>query len=202
MTYPHQLFKYTIKYTQRDQKPSIRVPVHSPLCSSGMLSTSSGLIVPFVSIGSGWISLSHATMSASSYCTPSSFTLVMTRPWRVPATRPDPNFFLLPEPDPNYFSKFPSLGFFPAGCFPAGRFKSFNKNPQILFFSSRLDTKSSVSKLKCLRYKKWIQGKSGKFDNWFMMHFDLFQSRQSNPRFIHIEAIKSINQDGDKLLSD
>ena len=118
---------------------------------------------------------------------------------------PDPTrtFFLLPEPDPNYFSKFPSLGFFPAGCFPAGRFKSFNNNPQILFFSSRPDTKSSVSKLKCLRYKKWIQGKSGKFDNWFMMHLDLiFQSRQSNPRFIHVEAIKSINQDGDKLLSD
>ena len=117
---------------------------------------------------------------------------------------PDPTrtFFLLPEPDPNYFSKFPSLGFFPAGCFPAGRFKSFNNNPQILFFSSRPDTKSSVSKLKCLRYKKWIQGKSGKFDNWFMMHFDLFQSRQSNPRFIHVEAIKSINQDGDKLLSN
>ena len=117
---------------------------------------------------------------------------------------PDPTrtFFLLPEPDPNYFSTSPSIGFFPAGCFPAGRFKSFNNNPQIQFFSSRPDTKSSVSKLKCLRYKKWIQGKSGKFDNWFMMHFDLFQSRQSNPRFIHIEAIKSINKDGDKLLSD
>ena len=59
---------------------------------------------------------------------------------------PDPTrtFFLLPEPDPNYFSKFPSLGFFPAGCFPAGRFKSFNNNPQILLFSSRSDTKSSV----------------------------------------------------------
>ena len=34
-----------------------------------------------------------------------------------------------------------------------------------------------------------------------MMHFDLFQSRQSNPRFIHVEAIKSINQHGDKLLN-
>ena len=31
---------------------------------------------------------------------------------------------LLPELDPNYFSQFPSLGFFPAGYFPAGRFKS------------------------------------------------------------------------------
>ena len=105
---------------------------------------------------------------------------------------PDPTrtFFLLPEPDPNYFLKFPSLGFFSASCFPAGRFNSFNNNPQILLFFSR-------------RYKKWIQGKSGKFDDWFMMHFDLiFQSRQSNPRFIHNEAIKSINQDGDKLLSD
>ena len=118
---------------------------------------------------------------------------------------PDPTrtYFLLPEPDLNYFSKFPSLGFSPASCVPACCFKSCNKNPQILlFFSSRPDTKSSVSKFKCLRYKKWIQGKSGKFDNWFMMHFDLFQSRQSNPRFIHVEAIKSINQDGDKLLSD
>ena len=34
-----------------------------------------------------------------------------------------------------------------------------------------------------------------------MMHLDLiFQSRQSNPRFIHVKAIKSINQDDDKLL--
>ena len=108
----------------------------------------------------------------------------LIRAWRVPATRPDPNLFLLPEPDPNYFSKSPSFGFFSASCFPAGRFKYFNNNPQILLFSSRPDTKSSVSKLKCHRYKKWIQGKSGKFDNWFMMHFDLFQSRQSNPKFI------------------
>ena len=92
------------------------------------------------------------------------------------------------------FSKFPSIGFFPAGYFPAGRFKSSNNNPQILLFSSPLDMKSSVSKVKCLRYKKWIQEKSGKFD--------LFQWRQSNPRFIHLAAIKSINQDGDKLLSD
>ena len=118
---------------------------------------------------------------------------------------PDPTrtFVLLPEPDPNYFSKSPSIGFFSTSCFPAGRFKSFNNNPQILLFSSRPDTKSSVSRLKCLRYKKWTQGKSWKFDNWFMMPLDLiFQSRQSNPRFNHVEAIKSINHDGDKLLSD
>ena len=40
---------------------------------------------------------------------------------------PDPTrtFFLLPEPDPNYFSKSPSLGFFPAACFPADCFKPF-----------------------------------------------------------------------------
>ena len=69
---------------------------------------------------------------------------LIVRPWRVPATRPDPNFFLLPEPDPKYFLKFPSLVFSPVGCFPAGRFKSFNNNPQILLFSSRSDTKSSV----------------------------------------------------------
>ena len=72
---------------------------------------------------------------------------------------------LLPELDLNYFSKFPSLGFFPAGYFPAGCFISSNNNPQILLFSSRPDMKSSVSKVKCFRYKKWIQGKSGKFDN-------------------------------------
>ena len=36
-----------------------------------------------------------------------------------------------------------------------------------------------------------------------MMLFDLiFQSGQSNPRFIDDEAIKSINQDDDKLPSD
>ena len=101
-------------------------------------------------------------------------------------TRPE-LFFLLTEPDSTYFSKFPSLGFF-----PAGRFKSFSINPQILLYSSRPDTNSSVSKSKCLRYKKWIQGKSGKFDNWFLMHFHLIQSRQSNPRFIHVETIKSM----------
>ena len=39
---------------------------------------------------------------------------------------------------------------------------------------------SSVSKVKCRRYKKWTQGKSRKFDNWFMMHFDLFKLTQSN----------------------
>ena len=112
-------------------------------------------------------------------------------------------FFLLPKPDPNYFSKFPCLGFFPAGCFPVGHIKSFNNNARILLFSSGPETKSSVSKLKCLRYKKWIQGKSENFDNWFMMHLDLiFQSRQSNPRFIQVEAIKSINQKGHNLLSE
>ena len=51
--------------------------------------------------------------------------LLLLRVWRVPATRPDPNFFLLPEPDPNYFSKSPSIGFFQAGCFPADCFKPF-----------------------------------------------------------------------------
>ena len=52
-------------------------------------------------------------------------TMMRIRPWRVLATRPDPNFFLLPEPDPNFFSKSPSIGFFPAGCFPADCFKPF-----------------------------------------------------------------------------
>ena len=49
---------------------------------------------------------------------------------------PDPTrtFFLLPELHPNYFSKFPSSGFFPVSCFPADCFKSFNKSPQILLF--------------------------------------------------------------------
>ena len=74
---------------------------------------------------------------------------------------PTRTFFLLLKPDPNYFSKFPSLGFFLAGYVAAGRFKSSNNNPQILLFSSRLDMKSSVSKEKCLKYKKWIQGKLG-----------------------------------------
>ena len=46
-------------------------------------------------------------------------------------------------------------------------------------FSSQPDMKSSISRVICLRYKKWIQGKSGKFDNSFMMHFD-FKLRQSN----------------------
>ena len=65
---------------------------------------------------------------------------------------PDPTrtFFLLPEPDQNYFSKYPSLGFFPVSCFPVGCFRSFNNGPQILLFSSRPDMKSSVRKSKCL----------------------------------------------------
>ena len=65
---------------------------------------------------------------------------------------PDPTrtFFLLPEPDPNYFSKFPSIGFFPVSCFPVGCFKSFRNGPQILLFSSCPDMKSSYSKSKCL----------------------------------------------------
>ena len=53
-------------------------------------------------------------------------------------TRPE-LFFFLPEPDPNYFSKFPSLGFFPVSCFPANCFKSFDNGPQILLFSSLPD---------------------------------------------------------------
>ena len=71
-------------------------------------------------------------------------------------------------------------------------------------FSSRPDTKSPVSKLKCLRYEKWIQGKARKiwqFDLWCISIYsnlgiqiqDLFTSRQLN---------QSINQDSDKLLSD
>ena len=40
-----------------------------------------------------------------------------------------PELFLLSKPDPNYISKFLSLGFFPPGCFQAGRFKSLNNNP-------------------------------------------------------------------------
>ena len=68
---------------------------------------------------------------------------------------PDPTrtLFWVIEPDPN-FSKFLSFALFPAGYFPAGRFKSSNNNPQILLFSCGLDMKSSVSKVKCIRYKK------------------------------------------------
>ena len=127
---------------------------------------------------------------------------VMVRLWRVPATRPDPNFFFATRTRPELFFNISEYRVFPSRVFPSRLLQTFYNHPQILLFSSRPDTKSSVPKSKCLRYKRWIQGKSGKFDNWFMMHFDLFQSRQSNPRFIHVEAIKSINQDGDKLLSN
>ena len=115
-------------------------------------------------------------------------------------TRPE-LFFCYLNPTQTIFQNLWVKGI-PSWLFPSRPLQTFYNHPQILLFSSRPDTKSSVPKSKCLRYKRWIQGKSGKFDNWFMMHFDLFQSRQSNPRFIHIEAIKSINQDGDKLLSD
>jgi len=50
---------------------------------------------------------------------------LLGRAWRVPATRPDPNFFLLPEPDLNYFSKSPSLGFFSGRLFPSTPLKPF-----------------------------------------------------------------------------
>ena len=89
-----------------------------------------------------------------------------------------PKLFLLPEPDPNSFSKFPRV--FPMllqifqQLFP-GYFKSFNNYPQILLFSSPPDMKFSVSNVKCLWYKKF-----GKFDNWFMVHFDLFSSSQDS----------------------
>ena len=113
-----------------------------------------------------------------------------------------PELFFATRTRPELFFKISEFRVFPSRLFPSRPLQTFYNHPPILLFSSRPDTKSSVPKSKCLRYKRWIQGKSGKFDNWFMMHFDLFQSRQSNPRFIHIEAIKSINQDGDKLLSD
>ena len=116
--------------------------------------------------------------------------------------RPDPNFIFATRTLPELFFKIFEFRVFPSRLFPSRLLQTIYNHPQILLFSSRPDTKSSVPKSKCLRYKRWIQGKSGKFDNWFMMHFDLFQSRQSNPRFIHVEAIKSINQDGDKLLSN
>ena len=127
---------------------------------------------------------------------------LISRHWRVPATRPDPNFFFATRTRPELFFKISEFRVFPSRLLPSRPLQTFYNHRLILLFSSCLDTKSFVPKLKCLRCKRWIQGKSGKFDNWFIMHFDLFQSRQSNLRFIHVEAIKSINQDGDKLLSD
>ena len=113
-----------------------------------------------------------------------------------------PELFFATRTRPELFFKISEFMVFPSRQFPSSSLQTFYNHPQIMLFSSHPDTKSSVPKLKCLRYKRWIQGKSGKFDNWFIMHFDLFQSRQSNTRFIHVEAIKSINQDGDKLLSN
>ena len=84
-----------------------------------------------------FFNLNYLNQFLSMYCKVS-FHLIVTRPWRVPATRPDPNFFCYPNTDPNYFSKFPSLGFSQAGSFPAGCFKSFNNNPQILMFLANL----------------------------------------------------------------
>ena len=85
---------------------------------------------------------------------------------------PTRTFFLLPEPDPNYFSKFPSLGFF-----PAGRSKSFNNNPQILLFCSRPDMKSSVSIVKCLRYKKWKSQENLRIDLWCILIYSSWDSQ-------------------------
>ena len=115
------------------------------------------------------------------------------RPWRVPATRPDPNFFLLPEPDPNYFSKFPSLGFFPVSCFPVGCFKSFNNGPQILLFSSRPDMKSSVSKSKCLDRRNGSKEsqKNWTIDLWYIL---IYSSRRPGNQ--------SFNQKGNNLVSE
>lgn len=43
--------------------------------------------------------------------------LLIGRPWQVTATRPDPDFFLLPEPHPDYFSKLMGLGISALGYF-------------------------------------------------------------------------------------
>ena len=69
-----------------------------------------------------------------------------------------PELFFTTRTWPQIFSEF---RVFPSRLFPAGRFKSFNNNPRILIFISQPEMKSSVSKVKCRRYKKWIQGKSG-----------------------------------------
>ena len=82
-----------------------------------------------------------------------------------PLPDPNPNFYFATRTQPEQFLKSSEFRVFPTGYFPAGCFKSFYNNPQILLFSSRSDTKSSVHKLKCLKYKKCTQGKSGKFDN-------------------------------------
>ena len=113
-----------------------------------------------------------------------------------------PELFFATRTWPELFFKISEFRVFSSSLFPSRPLQTFYNHPQILLFSSRPNTKSSVPKLKCLRYKRWIQGKSQKFDDWFIMHFDLFQSTQSNPRFIHIKAIKSINQDSRWLLSD
>ena len=109
--------------------------------------------------------------------------MMVTRHWRVPATRPDPNFFFATRTRPELFFKISEFRVFPSRLLPSRPLQTFYNHHLILLFSSCPDTKSFVPKSKCLRCKRWIQGKSGKFDNWFIMHFDLFQSRQSNLRF-------------------
>ena len=72
---------------------------------------------------------------------------LLGRAWRVPATRPDPNFFLLPE----LFFKISEFRVFPSRLFPSRPLQIFYNHPQIPLFSCRPDTKSFVPKLKCLR---------------------------------------------------
>ena len=90
------------------------------------------------------------------------------RLWRVPATRPDPNFFFATRTRPELFFKIFELGLFPLSCVPADCFKSFNNKLQILSFSSRPDMNSSVCKSKCLDRRN---GNSEKFDNYFWYIF-------------------------------
>ena len=115
---------------------------------------------------------------------------ILSRPWRVPATRPDPNFFLLPEPDPNYFSKSPSIGFFSAGCFPADCFKPFTiifKFCCILVLSTRNPLFLNQNVLDTKDESKESQ-ENLTIDLWCILIYfsrgnqiqDLFTSRQSN----------------------
>ena len=108
---------------------------------------------------------------------------------------PDPTrtFFLLPKPDPNYFSKFLSLGFSPASCFRAGFFKSFNNNPQILLSLVVLtwnplfvNKHVFIAEMDPRKNRKNWQFIYGAF--WFIQ--------------VYVEAIKSINQKGNNLLSE
>ena len=108
---------------------------------------------------------------------------------------PDPTrtFFLLPEPDPNYFSTSPSIGFFPAGCFPVDCFKPFTiilkfccflvvptRNP--LFLNQNvLDTRDESKESQ----------KNLTIDLWCILIYS-----------IQVKTAKSINQKGDSFLSE